>query len=383
MDESVIRAKTERPPGISVIVPNYNSSRYLVRLLESFDRAEKPELPLEMLVVDDSAPTEAQAAQALCATHGASLLHYAGRVGAKRNFGSRAARYGLLLFVDSDCELTPGLLREHAKLLAEPSDVGAMLGPVEFPGRDSFMWRAVERSQFLGPYRFAYRMPYAPWGGAGNLSVKQNAYEAVGGFDDSGFLQVPGGEDVDLGLRLNDAGFRIRCNPEAIMHHTRETWQDSRKMRRRAFGYGRAHAHLLMKHAQRTGMEFPRPVVLWLSLAILSLVAAVSAGAWSPLAWAPLFAIVFLMVQALLFIGYNRSPHTPLSLAHELAGQWLNQVYEFGIVYESLRQRRVAQITRKMIYAQGQLIHERDAKIIQTWSELTGVLALVLYEMLI
>lgn len=367
------------PPGMSVIVPNYNSSRYLARLLASIDRAARPDLPVEVLVVDDSSPAEAQAAEALCVAYGARFLQCPGRVGVKRNFGSKAACYSLLLFVDSDCELTPGLLRAHAKLLAEPTDVGAMLGPVEFPGRDSFMWRAVERSQFLAPYNFAYRMPYAPWGGAGNLSVKRIAYESINGFE-SGFLQVPGGEDVDLGLRLNDAGFRIRCNPDALMYHTRETWQDARKMGRRAFGYGRAHAHLLSKHDQRTGLEFPRPIVVGLALALLSVIAALLDKEWQLLAWAPLFAAGFLVAQALLVIKRNRSPYTLLSLAHELTGHSLNQIYEFGIIYESVRCGWAAQSFRKMIYAQGQLIHERDGKIIQMWSQLVGLLVLVLYQ---
>lgn len=379
MDESVIAAGEAKPPGISVVVPNYNSSRYLARLLTSIDEAARPSLPLEVLVVDDSEPGEVQATESLCLAHGARFLHCAGRVGVKRNFGGRAARYNLLLFVDSDCELTPDLLREHAKLLDQPADVGAMLGPVEFPGADSFMWRAVERSQFLGPYSFAHRMPYAPWGGAGNLSVKGAAYEAIGGFD-SGFLQVPGGEDVDLGMRLNDAGFRIRCNPDALMYHTRETWQDARKMTRRAVGYGRAHAHILMKHAHRTGLEFPRPVVVVAGLALLSLVVAAATGAWRPLVWSPLFAAVFFVVQALLLIRNRPAPPTPRSLAHELAGQWFNQLYELGVVFESVKQRRMSQTLRKMIYAPGQLVHEREGKIIQTWSELAGLLVVLFYS---
>jgi GT2 family glycosyltransferase len=365
------------PAGVSIIVPNYNSSRYLARLLDSIDGAGKPDLPFEILVVDDSGPEEAQAAQALCVAHGATFLHCRGRVGAKRNFGGQAARYSLLLFVDSDCEFSTGLLREHAKLNDEPPENGAMLGPVEFPGEDSFMWRAVERSQFLGPYSFARRMMYAPWGGAGNLSVRKSAYQAIGGFD-SGFLQVPGGEDVDLGLRLNDAGFRIRCNPDALMCHTRETWQDSRKMLRRAFGYGRAHAHILDKHKERTGHEFPRPAVVLLLVAFCSALGAILAAARGPLLWTPILLAAVLMAQSAFQMLLHRRRWTPISLAHELAGQWLNLVFDAGLVYEILRGGFISQLFRKIIYAQGQLVHERDGKILQMWSIVIGLMALLL-----
>lgn len=367
--------------GISIIVPNYNSSRYLGRLLDSIRRADKPDVPLEVLVVDDSAPAEAQAAAALCATHGAQLLYCRGRVGPKRNFGAAAAAYRLLLFVDSDCELSPGLLREHIKLLDEPSDVGAMLGPVEFPGADSFMWRAVERSQFLGPYSFAYRMEYAPWGGAGNLAVKKAAYQVIGGFD-TGFLPMPGGEDVDLGLRLNDAGFRIRCNPAALMYHTRETWQHYRRMARRAFGYGRAHVHILAKHKPRTGIEFPRPAVIGLFTALASLLAALLSGAWRPLFWAPLLMAGFLLIHAGLQMRLQRRSWTPLSWAHELTGQWLNLLFDAGLVYEALSRGYAVLLFRKIIYAQGQLVHEREGKILQMWSIMIAFFLLFAFEAL-
>ena len=367
----------EGQAGISIIVPNYNSSRYLAQLLESISRANKPALPYEILVVDDSAPAEAQAAETLCDLYHATFLHCPGRVGVKRNFGSQAAHYSLLLFVDSDCRMPATLLQEHAKLLAEPPEIGAMLGPVEFPGEDSFMWRAVERSQFLGPYSFARRMPHAPWGGAGNLAVKRAAYQAVGGFD-SGFLQVPGGEDVDLGLRLNDAGYRIRCNPDALMYHTRETWQDFRKMVRRAFGYGRAHSHILEKHRPRTGLEFPRPVVIFLVVALWSFLSLLLTRSPRPLLWLPALSAIFLVAQSILQIRRHRRPMSPLSWLHEVTGQGLNLVYEAGLVYELLRRGYTWQLFHKIIYAQGQLIHERDDKIVQMWSLIFGLAALLL-----
>jgi GT2 family glycosyltransferase len=68
--------------------------------------------------------------------------------------------------------------------------------------------------------------------------------EPVGGFDES----FAYGSDVDFSWRLTDAGYRIRCVPEAIIRHDYGT---PRRQCRRSYEYGKARTHLYSKHRSR------------------------------------------------------------------------------------------------------------------------------------
>ncbi|HEX9744457.1 MAG TPA: glycosyltransferase family 2 protein [bacterium] len=57
------------------------------------------------------------------------------------------------------------------------------------------------------------RIPFAC---GGNMAVKNEVFDKVGGFDEDYFAFV---EDVDLGWRLRLAGYNIGYCPEAITHH--------------------------------------------------------------------------------------------------------------------------------------------------------------------
>ena len=77
-----------------------------------------------------------------------------------------------------------------------------------------------------------------------NFAFRRTAFEAIGGFDES----FAYGSDVDFTWRLNDAGYRVRHIPDAVLRHD---WGASRRQRRRSFMYGKARARLYEKHVAR------------------------------------------------------------------------------------------------------------------------------------
>ncbi|MFL5385029.1 MAG: glycosyltransferase family 2 protein [Longimicrobiaceae bacterium] len=361
-------------PGISLVVPTHDDARYLAALLESVDRA-RGGMTVEVVVVDDSSPADAAAVAALCERHGAVLERVRGGPAAKRNRGAARARHDLVLFVDADCEVAPDTLRHHAALAGMEPGVGARVGLVEFPGEPSAAWDVVERTQFLGAFRMAARMPRAPWGVSCNLCVRREAFVAVGGFDEA-LLPVAGGEDVDLGLRLNAAGWVIACAPEAVVRHTRDTWTGARRVARRGWRYGRGHFHLLRKHRAATSVEFPRlPAAFALALAACAVRAAL-AGRPAALLAGPAFVAAAMGVQAL---AVTIQQGRPLGTVHrELAAHLLDLSFDAGVIAESLRQRSLEGVWRKLVYARGQLVAERPRKVIQSWSLAVALAVLVL-----
>lgn len=363
------------PRNLSIVIPNHNSSRFLSRLLLTFEKYNQRLEGVEILVIDDSFDEEAEATKTLCQKYGVHYLWCEGNVAHKRNFGIHHASHQVIFFTDSDCELDPTTLAEHLKLYDTDNQVGAMYGVVEFSGDANWVWAAVERSGFLGAYSFARRMQYAPWGGTGNLSVKCRVLHEIGGFDET-FLRAPGGEDVDLGLRINKAGYKILCNPNATIYHTRDTWTNLWRMMRRVFGYGRAHYHLLVKHNDQVGYEYPRLAVVFFLVGLLLTVKAVLIQHWIPLLLVLIYVLCVMATQAtMVLLANKRSLKTILT---EMIGHWLDLVFEWGIFYESLSHLDSRVFWAKMIYAEKQLVYERERKIIQSWSMVFGFLLLLL-----
>jgi GT2 family glycosyltransferase len=69
-----------------------------------------------------------------------------------------------------------------------------------------------------------------PWAIAAFLLVRREAWEAVGGFDEGQWMYA---EDLDLGWRLNRAGWATRYEPRAVVEHhdaaaTAQAWGEAR-----------------------------------------------------------------------------------------------------------------------------------------------------------
>jgi GT2 family glycosyltransferase len=362
--------------AMSVVVLSHDSSTYLRRLLESIAEADD-RASCEVIIVDDSGPAEAHTTAGLCRLYDALLVVKHGNVPSKRNAGVAAATSNMILFVDSDCRINPRLFVEHRRLALMADDIGAMLGAVDFEGERSLTWRMVERSQFLGAFGMARRMDYAPWGVTCNLSVRRDAFNATGGFDE-GLLPVTGGDDVDFGLRLNRAGYRIRCNPSALVFHTRDTWNSFGRMMRRVFNYGRNHFLIMTKHASLTGREYPRilPTIGLIAIATL-LSRLLRKSAALALIGAAVYCVAALVTVAILLNRRSRSGVA--ALPFDLGGVILECGFEAGLLFESVRRRSLDGFWRKVIYARGQLLAERDRKVLLMWSLLLSALPVFLW----
>ncbi|MGO9583728.1 MAG: glycosyltransferase family 2 protein [Acidimicrobiales bacterium] len=165
----------------------------------------------------------------------------------QRNIGVACARGDVVVFTDSGC-----IPHEHwlSRLLEPIFDEGESVtcGPAQARGR----------SVYSGPSWWANTTErYVPAAPTINIAFRYDAFEAVGGFDES----FAAGEDIDFTWRLTDSGYRLRWVPEAVVEHE---WGDTRRQMRRSFAYGVGWGRLLRKHPQRlkaAPREYPVAVV--------------------------------------------------------------------------------------------------------------------------
>jgi mycofactocin system glycosyltransferase len=231
------------PAQVTLVVPVRDRPDHLHRLLASV-AAITPGLAA-VIVVDDGS-LDAAACRTAGHAHGATVLRHPASRGpaAARNTGLAAARTTHVAFLDSDVVPLPGWLDPLAAHLADPAVALAAPRVVALPSpRPGWLdrYEQLRSSLDLGPEPSPVlprsRVAYVP---SAALLVRRDAVE--GGFAED--MRVA--EDVDLGLRLHEAGWRLRYEPAARVAHEHRArpldWWS-----RKAF-YGTGAAPLAVRH---------------------------------------------------------------------------------------------------------------------------------------
>lgn len=208
----------------SVIVPVHNRAGLTRRCLDLL-LADLPS-GCEAIVVDDASGDETPQ---LLESYGDSIrvvcLARNGGYGIACNAGAEAARGEILVFLNNDTEPHRGWLEAlltYADAHPEAEAIGAKLlyptGAVQHAGV-VFGQDGYPHSLYAGlpgghPAVNRPRRLQAVTGAC--LAIRRPAFEGLGGFDD-GFLNSL--EDVDLCLRLGEAGGEVHYCPEASLVH--------------------------------------------------------------------------------------------------------------------------------------------------------------------
>jgi GT2 family glycosyltransferase len=210
--------------AVSVVVPVHGGAALTRRCLDLV----LAELPgdAELLVVDDASP---DGTPELLASYGEAIetLRLEENAGFARacNEGAARAHGELLVFLNNDVEPEPGwldALRRHAESNPRAAAVGAKLlypnGSVQHAGvvfgQDGYPHHLYAGFPADHPAVERARPLQAVTGAC--LLVRREAFEAAGGFD-PGYLNSL--EDVDLCLRIAEAGGEVHYCAEAVLVH--------------------------------------------------------------------------------------------------------------------------------------------------------------------
>lgn len=150
---------------------------------------------------------------------------------AARNLGAAVAQGECLLFVDADCLLAPNAIAEL--LVAIATGYGAVLGGI-VPEKGNY-WRLCANLMAFPEF-----LSVDPPGERGVLPsfclmLSRQSWEAAGPFTER--YRGASAEDLDLSLRLRQAGFRLGCAPSArVLHRPERTSLGAVWQRHKSFG---------------------------------------------------------------------------------------------------------------------------------------------------
>lgn len=363
--------------GISIVIPTYRRVKYLELLLDALSTSiSRFEHPTETLLLDDTPDPEQQQVEELAKKYRCRYIRSPKSINKKRNLGISESKYLYVLFLDSDCEPTPDLLNQHWKSLTSGPKVGGCLGLLTFKGAESWFWDVIELTPFVLPFIWSKFDKSVPWGPTANISYLRRVLIEVDGFDET-FPLKPGGEDVDLGLRITEAGYQIVTNAEAEVFHTKETWNTPKVMMKRLYTWGRADYELYIRHKNRVFLQFPRILLLTLILLILcGLLAFILRSAWVlffPVGWF-LFNLTF--QAALQDRRFRRDK--PKNIFKQMAGILLTFCDEAGFSLNCIQHGDWKALLYKMRYTDGQQIGEWHYGAVRIWTACTGIIVLTL-----
>lgn len=231
-------------PAVSVIVPFYGGADEARRLADGL--AGLRLRPGDEVLVADNTPGQI-AGRGI----GDSIrVVPAGDVQSSysaRNLGAEAACNDWLLFMDSDCRPSPGLLDGYFTPPI-PDDWGAVGGRIDAArGQTGTLARyAMSRAHLRQPE--ILDDGYRPMVVTANVLVRRAAWAQVGGFQEG----IRSAGDSDFSWRLQDAGWELGYRDDAAVEHRfRESLPDLARVFAR-YGAGSAWA-------RRRHLDYPRP----------------------------------------------------------------------------------------------------------------------------
>ncbi|BCA55523.1 hypothetical protein W02_26630 [Nitrospira sp. KM1] len=197
--------RTESPQAdtISVVVPVHNGGPDFRRCLASLQAASPP--PFEIIVVADG---DTDGSGAYAERLGLQVLRFptAGGPARARNLGAGSARGAILFFVDADVTIKGDTIGRVEEAFRREPGVAAVMGSYDDQPGDPNVLSQYRNLLHHWVHQEGREEASTFWGACG--AIRRTVFEKVGGFDET--YRRPSIEDIELGCRLKNAGYRIR-----------------------------------------------------------------------------------------------------------------------------------------------------------------------------
>lgn len=260
----------------SIIIPVYNRPDEMAEMLASL--AQQSEKNFEVVVVEDgsSLPCKDEVDRYADTLE----IQYCTKPNTgrsdTRNVGMQRARGDYFLFFDSDCILPPEYIQSLNRCL-QKDYTDCFGGPDRALPTFTDMQKAVNfaMTSFLttGGIRGSGKVCMEKFHPRSfNMGFSRAVYEKVGGFADMF------GEDIDLSIRIREAGFRTVLFPEVSVYHKRRV--NLKKFFRQVYNFGQARIFLYRLHPDSLRAVHALPALFVLGEAALILLAVFHTPYW-------------------------------------------------------------------------------------------------------
>lgn len=281
-------------PLLSIIVPVYNRVAEVEELLSSL--AKQTDKNFETIIVEDGS-TESSQQVAERYQQEANVKYYYKPNGGRsqaRNHGMERANGSWLLFFDSDCVIPPNYIEQVQGRIAS-SEFDCYGGPDAADSSFTTLQKSINYSMTslftTGGIRGNKRSMEKFLPRTFNMGFTVEVYKKVGDYRDVF------GEDIDMSLRIKEAGYKTILIPEAFVYHKRRNTVRSFARQMVIFGRSRVELHQLHPGSMQLVHLLP-------TLFMLGSIALIVASIFIPVVIVPLIVYyVAIVVESLLKTG--------------------------------------------------------------------------------
>src|SRR5438270_6372763 len=180
----------------TVVIPTFNRRPSLLEVLNSLARQTAPPDRFEVVVVLDGCTDDSES---WLRRHRPPFeLRWCwqenGGLAAARNRGAREARHQVLIFLDDDVTARPDLVAAHLRAHEEKRDLivqGYMPIPPAWRRKGAALLYSRSYEETIAELPHKASGSWHLW--SGNMSVRRDTFERIGGFDLVGFRRYGGG----------------------------------------------------------------------------------------------------------------------------------------------------------------------------------------------
>ena len=197
---------------VSVITPVHDGGAAFRACLAALATCTPPAHEL-IVVADGSRDGSAD----IAAASGAKVIQLPGTVGPARarNIGAAAATGDVLLFVDADVVVPPGLIGRVAAYLQANSAIAAVIGSYDDAPADPGFLSQYRNLLHHYVHQTGHEEASTFWCGCG--AIRRPVFIDAGGFH--GGFGDPSIEDIEFGYRVRNGGHRIRLAKDLQVTH--------------------------------------------------------------------------------------------------------------------------------------------------------------------
>lgn len=239
-------------PPVSIIVPSFNNPQFLNPCLDSIRQTGVLDGLCNLIIVNNG---QQPIKEYVLGWPHTEVLEPGTNLGWERGlvYGLEHTDSPFVVFQNDDTQIPRGNLRFYYNLLAIFNDASvAAVGPATTIASG---WHSIfQRYPLLRPTEVSYLIFFT-------VMIRREHYNLAGMLDTS----CPGGDDIDLSIRLRKIGKKLVVNPDAfLIHHAFKTGERVRGGPNVAGGWNsqemqeRTNKWLIQKHGFKTYMETMR-----------------------------------------------------------------------------------------------------------------------------
>ena len=241
---------------VSVIVPTYNSEKYLAGCLKSIK--EQSYERVELIVIDNNSKDNTKE---LAKRYTEQVYNWGPERSAQRNFGFKISKGDYVLIIDSDMELSKDVVKSCVETILDSRYIKALIIPEQSFGQGFWtQCKKLERSFYSG----------IDWQEAARF-FERKVFEDLGGYDE----EQTGSEDYDLPDRLEyKYGKNSIARVKELIYHNEQKLSLIRICKKKIYYATTLDAYLKKEAnksrfakqtsiARRYGVFFSRPVQLF------------------------------------------------------------------------------------------------------------------------